>query len=84
MRRRVLVGSPGRLVLKRNCWCALLTPFLGPSGDTNSGAFGGHLWAFLGHIVELEGPRGLFDTGKSSSMWSVATISLRLAGLNWF
>ena len=42
------------------------------------------LGAFLGHIMELGGPRGLFDTGKSSCMWSVATISLHLAILNSF
>ena len=46
------------------------------------GLFGGHLGAFLGHIVVLEGPKGLFGTEKSSCMWRVATISLRLAVLN--
>ena len=33
---------------------------------------------FLGHIVELKGTRGLFDTVKSSRTCSVATVSLRL------
>ena len=50
----------------------------------NFGASGGHLGVVLGHIMELEGPRGLFDTGKSNYMWRVATISLCLAVLNRF
>ena len=33
---------------------------------------------FLGHIVELKGTRGLFDTAKSSHTCGVATVSLRL------
>ena len=36
------------------------------------------LGPFLGHIVELKGTRGLFDTAKSSRTWRVATVSLRL------
>ena len=39
---------------------------------------------FLGHIVELKGTRGLFDTVKSSRTWSIATVSLRLAVLTRF
>ena len=35
---------------------------------------------FLGHIVELKGTRGLFDTAKSSRTWDVATVSFRLGG----
>ena len=42
------------------------------------GAFWRLVGLFLGHIVELKGTRGLFDTVKSSRMWSVATVSLRL------
>ena len=57
---------------------------LGFAWYTNPEAFGGHFGAFCGHIVVLEGPKGLVDIGKSSCMWSVATISLRLAILNWF
>ena len=34
--------------------------------------------------MELEGRKELVDTGKSSCMWSVATVSLRLAVLNVF
>ena len=34
--------------------------------------------------MELEGRKGLVDTGKSSSAWSVPTVSLRLAVLNVF
>ena len=34
----------------------------------DSWAFGGLLGAVRGHIVELEGPRGPFGTGKSSSL----------------
>ena len=34
--------------------------------------------------MELEGRKELVDTGKSSSTWSVPTISLRLAILNVF
>ena len=45
----------------------------------NSGAFGGLLGAVCGHIVELEGPRGPFGTGKFSCMCRVANISLHLA-----
>ena len=43
------------------------------------GAFWRLFGPFLGHIVELKGTRGLFDTAKSSRTWSVATVSLRLA-----
>ena len=46
--------------------------------------FGGLLGAVRGHIVELEGPRGPFGTGKSSCMCRVATISLRLAVFSTF
>ena len=34
--------------------------------------------------MELEGRKGLVDTGKSSRMWSVPTVCLRLAVLNVF
>ena len=34
--------------------------------------------------MELEGRKGLVDTGKSSRTWSVHTVSLRLAILNVF
>ena len=34
--------------------------------------------------MELEGRKGLVDTGKSSRTWSVPTVSLRLAVLNVF
>ena len=34
--------------------------------------------------MELEGCKELVDTGKSSRMWSVPTVSLRLAVLNVF
>ena len=34
--------------------------------------------------MELEGRKGLVDTGKSSCMWSVLTVSLGLAILNVF
>ena len=42
------------------------------------GAFWRLFGPFLGHIVELKGTTGLFDTVKSSRTWSVATLSLRL------
>ena len=42
------------------------------------GAFWRLFGPFLGHIVELKGTRGLFDTVKSSLTCSVATVSLRL------
>ena len=51
---------------------------------TSSGAFGGLLGAVHGHIVELEGPRGPFGTGKSSCMCRVATISFHLAVFSRF
>ena len=34
--------------------------------------------------MELEGRKELVDTGKSSRMWSVPTVSLCLAVLNLF
>ena len=39
---------------------------------------------FLGHIVELEGNKGLLVTGQSRRMCNVATVSLRLAVLSGF
>ena len=48
------------------------------------GAFWRLFGLFLGHIVELKGTRGLFDTVKSSRTCSVATVSLRLAVLSGF
>ena len=42
------------------------------------GAFWRLFGPFLGHIVELKGTRGLFDTVKSSRTCNVATVSLRL------
>ena len=47
-------------------------------------SFWGPFWAVSGHIIELEGRKELVDTGKSSRMWSVPTVSLRLAVLNVF
>ena len=44
------------------------------------GAFWRLFGPFLGHIVDLNGTRGLFDTVKSSRTCSVATVSLRLGG----
>ena len=45
---------------------------------THFGAFWRFFGPFLGHIVELKGTRGLFNTAKSSRTWLVATLSLRL------
>ena len=42
------------------------------------GAFWRLFGPFIGHIVELKGTRGLFDTAKSSRTWSVTAVSLRL------
>ena len=42
------------------------------------GAFWRLFGPFLGHIVELKGTRGLFDTVKSCRTWGVATVSLHL------
>ena len=42
------------------------------------GAFWRLFGPFLGHIVEFNGTRGLFDTVKSSCTWGAATVSLRL------
>ena len=53
------------------------------------GAFWPLFGPFLGHIVELNGTRGLFDTVKSSRTWNVGTVSLllgvfaRVWGLSW-
>ena len=44
----------------------------------------GLLGAVRRHIVELEGPREPFGTGKSSCMCRVATISLHFAVFNRF
>ena len=51
---------------------------------TKFGASGGLFGPFPGHMVELEGRKGLVDTGKSSCRWSAPTVSLRLAVLNVF
>ena len=51
---------------------------------TKFGASGGRFGPFPGHIMELEGRKGLVDTGKSSRTWSVPPVSLRLAVLNVF
>ena len=51
---------------------------------TPSGAFEGLLGAVHGYILELEGPRGPFGTGKSSCMCTIATISLHLAVFSRF
>ena len=48
------------------------------------GAFWRLFGPFLGHIVELNGTRGLFDTVRSSRMCSLATVSLRLGVLPGF
>ena len=52
------------------------------------GADSGPFWAlfgsFLGHIVGLDGFKGLFDIGKSSRTWSARTISLCLVVLTKF
>ena len=34
---------------------------------------------FLGHIIELEAAKGLFDTGKPSRSWYMSSISLHSA-----
>ena len=51
---------------------------------TDSGALGGLFEVFLGHIVDLEGTKGLFDTRKSSRSCTIATVSLCLAVLKEF
>ena len=48
------------------------------------GAFWRLFGLFHGHIVELKGTIGLFDTVRSSRTWSVATVSLRLGVLPGF
>ena len=49
-----------------------------------SGQFLAIFRPFLGHIVELEGKKGLFVTGKSRRTLCVATVFLRLAFLHGF
>ena len=39
---------------------------------------------FLGHIVELEGKKGLLFTSQLRHMWSVGTLCLRLAVMTGF
>ena len=48
------------------------------------GAFWRLFGPFLGHIVDLKGTRGLFDTVKSSRTWNVTTVSLCLGVLPGF
>ena len=52
--------------------------------DTN-GAQSAPFWAifgpFLGHIVDLEGNKGLLVTGQSRRTWTIAPVSLHLAVL---
>ena len=50
----------------------------------DSGAFWRLFGPFLGHIVELKGTRGRFDTVKSSSTCGVGIVSLRLGVLPKF
>ena len=55
--------------------------------DTNKGHLGHSLaifGPFLGHIVELEGKKGLLVTGQSWRTSSVATVCLRLAVMTGF
>ena len=50
--------------------------------DTNCSHFGPFLpifGPFLGHIVELEGSKGLLVARQSRHTWSVATVSLCLS-----
>ena len=61
--------------LVSGCWCTL---------SRILGLFGAFFGPFLGHIVELKGTRGLFDTLKSSRTLSVATVSLHLGVLPGF
>ena len=48
------------------------------------GAFWRLFGPFLGHIVQLKGTRGLFDTAKSSRTCSVDTVSVSLGVLPGF
>ena len=53
--------------------------------DTNwahAGPFLDIFGPFLGHIMDLEGNKGLFVTRKSRRIWCVATVSLRWSGFN--
>ena len=52
--------------------------------STKFGVSGGLFGPFPGHMVELEGRKGLVDTRKSSRTWSVPTLSLCLPVLNVF
>ena len=55
--------------------------------DTNSAhsmPFSAIFGLFLGHIVQLEGDKGLFVTGQLRCTWSVSTISLLLSVLTGF
>ena len=60
--------------LVSGCWCTLRSFW----------AFWRLFGPFLGHIVELKGTRGRFDTVKSSRTCGVATVSLRLRVLPKF
>ena len=48
------------------------------------GLFGAFFEPFLGHIGELKGTRGLFETLKSNRTWNVAAVSLHLGILPGF
>ena len=79
------VGGCGWIRCPRNSFLSHVAQDTARSWFRGAGAHGadfGAFWRlfgpFLGHIVELKGTRGLFDTVKSSRAWSVATVSLRL------
>ena len=48
------------------------------------GAFWRLFGPFLGHIVDLKGTRGLFDTVKPGRTWGVGTVCLHLAVMTGF
>ena len=71
--------SPRNRILKHIAQDTARAWFRGVSAHcADFGAFWRLFGPFLGHIVELRGTRGLFDTAKSSRTWPLATVSLRL------
>ena len=69
----MFVGRPSPFII---AFPAYIRPIIGLELIA---AFAGHFGACLGHTMELEGPRWFLDTGKSTSVLSVANISVRLA-----
>ena len=70
----------------RPTFCPKMAHFQGISGFSKgqNTPFLAIFGLFLGHIVELEGKKGLLFTSQLRPMWSVGTLCLRLAVMTRF